>query len=255
MLVIDAHTHCGNNRKTKFYSIYEVRKYLDEANADGAVIFAFPEDMYRIVDSPESRRRANEYVLQVAKEEKEKIIHPFYFVWNDYIIPENFEEYEGIKWHRHADEPRYDYESHDCEKMLQRIRELRMPVVIEEEFAQTVAFVKRMRDVPIIIPHAGQLNGGWKLMEKFYDEKHVSFGTSTAPLEAIEQILNHVGPERIIFGSDVSGTREPFFNFPTVELEKLSKLSISGADQSLILGGNIERLIALRSKSITPSDS
>lgn len=246
MLVIDAHTHCGNKRETKFYSINDVRKHLDEADADGAVLFAFPEDMYRIVDSPESRRRANEYVLQVAKEESEKKIHPFYFVWNDYLIPENFEKYEGIKWHRHFDEPHYDYESGKCEKILTRIRELQLPVLIEEEFAQTVEFVRRMRDVPIIIPHMGQLNGGWKLMEEFYDEKHLFFDTSTAPLEAIESILNAVGAERVLFGSDVSGTREPFFNFPTVELEKLNRLSISDADRSLILGGNIERIVACR---------
>lgn len=244
MAIIDAHTHCGNNKKTKFYSINDVRRHLNEADADGAVIFAFPEDMYRIVDSPESRLRANEHVLQVAKKEKEKIIHPFYFVWNDYLMPDNFEQYEGIKWHRHSDEPRYDYETPECERMLQRIRELQMPVVLEEEFAQTAAFVKRMQDVPVIIPHMGELNGGWRLMREFYDEKHVYFGTSTAPLEAIEQILSSVGPGRVIFGSDVSGTAEPFFNFPKVELEKLGKLSLSDSEQSLILGKNIERIIA-----------
>jgi predicted TIM-barrel fold metal-dependent hydrolase len=246
MLIIDAHTHCGDNRETKFYPIEEVRRHLDEAGADGAVIFAFPEDMYRIVDSPESRRRANEYVLQVAEREKEKVIHPFYFVWNDFIIPENLDRYDGIKWHRHADEPRYDYESPQCERMLQRIRELRLPVLLEEEFAQTVAFVRRMRDVPVIIPHMGQLNGGPDAMEVFFDEKHVFFDTSVAPLEVIERILNRVGPERVIFGSDVSGTKEPFFNFPRVELEKLYRLPLSDADRSLILGGNIERLLPCR---------
>jgi len=243
MLIIDAHTHCGNKKETKFYDKEDILKHLDEANADGAVLFAFPEDMYRVVDSKESRIRANEYVLQVAKEEKEKIFHPFYFVWNDYIIPDNFDQYEGIKWHRHADEPRYDYESSECEKMLQHIRELGIPVLIEEEFAETAAFVKRMRDVPIIIPHMGNLNGGWHLMTEFFDEKHVFFDTSTASLESIEYILNKIGSERIIFGSDVSGTQEPFFNFPKVELEKLRKLSISDADMSLILGKNIERIL------------
>lgn len=244
MLIIDSHIHCGNNRETKFFSINDVKQHLDEADADGAVIFAFPEDMYRISDSPESRCRANEYVLKVAKEEKEKTIHPFYFVWNDYIIPENFEEYEGIKWHRHPDEPRYDYDTPECEKILKRIRELQFPVVLEEEFDETIAFVRRMQDVPVIIPHMGKLNGGWQLMEEFYNEKHVYFDTSTAPLEAIDSILNQVGAERVIFGSDVSGTKQPFYNFPKVELEKLSKLSVSESERSLILGENIERIVA-----------
>ena len=247
MSIIDAHIHCGDNRATKFYPIERVIADLDEANADGAVIFAFPEDMYRIVDSPESRCRANEYVLRAAEQAKgRKRIYPFYFVWSDFIIPENIERYCGIKWHRHADEPRYDYESPLCQKILDVIRELRLPVLIEEELSQTIAFVRRMREVPIIIPHMGMLNGGTGAMEIFFDEKHVLFDTSVAPLEAIDRILNRVGPERVIFGSDASGTKEPFFNFPKVELEKLSELALLESDLALILGGNIERILGLR---------
>ncbi len=238
MKIIDTHTHCGN--KTKLYPIAEVKKHLEEANADGAVIFAFPEDMYRLTDSLESRVEANEYVLQVARENEEII--PFYFVWNDYHIPDNLDQYRGIKWHRHADEPPYDYADPRCETILERIRELRLPVLIEEVFDHTVAFVERMRDVPIIIPHIGNLNGGYDKMDVFFDKPHVHFDTSVADLEAIERVLAHVGPERILFGSDVSGTRQPFFNFPKVELAKLDRLHIAEADRTLILGGNIQRL-------------
>jgi len=244
MKLIDAHTHCGDNKQTKFYDINEVIKNLAETEAEtyGAVIFAFPEDMYRTVDSAESRNKANEYVLEVSQQYEN--IYPFYFVWNDYIIPDNFEAYAGIKWHRHSDEPRYDYDDPKCEAILKRIRDLNLPVTIEEEYEDTVHFVERNAGHPIIIPHIGSINGGYERMVTFYDKPNVYFDTSVASLEAIKTVLNGVGPERIIFGTDVSGTGQPFFNFPKIELAKVSQLDLDEKDMDLVLSGNIERLIA-----------
>ncbi len=244
MKLIDAHTHCGNNKQTKYYDIEDVKKHLaeTEANVYGAVIFAFPEDMYRIVDSQEDRIRANEYVLEVSKANEN--IYPFYFVWNDYIIPDNFDEYAGIKWHRHANEPRYDYDDPKCEAILECIRELNLPVTIEEVYEDTVHFIERNPGLPIIIPHIGSLNGGYDRMVAFYDNSNVYFDTSVASLTAIQKVLDNVGSERIIFGTDVSGTSQPFHNFPTVELAKVSQLDVDDAGMDLILAGNIERLIA-----------
>ena len=243
MKLIDAHTHCGNNKQTKFYDIDDVIKNLAETEAEtyGAVIFAFPEDMYRTVDSVASRNKANEYVLEASQQHEN--IYPFYFVWNDYIIPDNLESYAGIKWHRHADEPRYDYDDPKCEAILKRIRDLKLPVTIEEEYEYTVRFIERNEGHPVIIPHIGSLNGGYKRMVTFYDNPNVYFDTSVAPLEAIKTVLKNVGPERIIFGTDVSGTGQPFFNFPKVELAKISQLDLDEKSLTLILFSNIERLI------------
>jgi len=241
MRIIDAHVHLGNNRQTKYYSLRELRRDLKEAVAQGAVVFAFPEDMYRIADSPQSRMRANEYVLKAARASRN--IYPFYFVWNDYLIPPNLEEYAGIKWHRHRDEPRYDYDAPRCSEILERIRGLKMPVVLEEEYAETLRFVKENPEVRVIIPHMGKLNGGCDRMEAFFENPNVYFDTSTAPLEAIRKILVKVGAERIIFGSDVSGTRGSFYNFPKVELKKMLQLDLDEASQKLIFAGNIERLM------------
>ena len=81
-------------------------------------------------------------------------------------------------------------------------------------------------------------------MEAFFDNPNVYFDTSTAPIEAIRKILDNVGAERIIFGSDVSGTKEPFHNFPKVELKKVLQLDLDEASKELTFAGNIERLIA-----------
>lgn len=242
MRIIDDHIHCGNNRRAKVFTLDDVKQDLAEAGAHGAVIFAFPEDIYRIEDSREWRVRANEYVLEVAKD-TEFSLYPFYFVWKDFLIPENLSEYAGIKWHRHWDEPKYDYDDPRCREMLKAINDLDLPVVLEEEYEHTVRFAENSPELSVIIPHMGSLNGGYNKMDVFFDNPNVYFDTGTATLEAIKRVLAEVGAERVIFGSDVSGTREPFYNFTKVELDKVTKLDLDENSISLILSGNIERLI------------
>ena len=241
MKIIDSHVHVGCNRNTKYYSEKELWRDLDEAGAQGAVIFAFPEDIYRISDSLDSRLKANERILKVAGRCED--LHPFYFVWNDYVVPENLDCYQGVKWHRHHDEPRYDYDNPRCANFLERTKKLKLPVLFEEEFAETKRFINGNPELEIIVPHIGALNGGHDQMEAFYKKRNVYFDTSVASVSAIKRCLEAVGPERIIFGSDVSGTTTPFYNFPEVELEKIRSLGLRRDDLELILSGNIERIL------------
>ncbi len=240
MRIIDAHIHLCNMRKP--YTKEELMADLEDAGAVGAVIFAQPADMYREVDDPQERAKANQYCLDSAK--GEEAIYPYYFVWNDYVIPDNFSEYVGIKWHRHHDEPRYDYKIPACETFIQGVRDRNMPVIIEEEFDNTVQLIERLMPTPVIIPHCGMLNGGVDKMPVFFDNPRVYFDTSMHALEGVKFILEGVGPERVIFGSDVSGTSLPFHNFPKVELEKVLQLGLSDAELEMVLAGNVERLIA-----------
>ena len=244
MRIIDAHIHVG--KWTKIYTPDEIRRDLKEAGCSGAVIFAFPEDMYRITDSSQRRMEANNYVLEVSKKEKEFELYPFYFVWNDFIIPDNLKEFKGIKWHRHPDEPRYDYDDPKCKKLLSLIKELDLPVILEEETEITSQFIERNPEIKVIIPHMGKLSGGYDKMDIFFDNPNVYFDTSTASLDAISNVLKNVGAERVIFGSDVSGTKEPFYNFPKVELDKLSQLKLDSFSKNLIFSRNIEKLMHVK---------
>lgn len=244
MRIIDAHIHIGANWRTKYYPPERMFADLRQAGVDGAVVFAFPEDIYRKIDTPQARLEANQYVLEVSATHAN--LCPFYFVWNDFIIPDNLGQYAGIKWHRHGDEPRYDYNDPRCERFISAMAELRLPVILEEEFSETVQFVNRVADsgITVIIPHMGLLNGGYAAMEPLLNTKHVCFDTSCAAPQVIATILAAVGPERILFGSDVSGTREPFFNFPSVERAKLAGLGLTPETHPLIFGGNLLRLVS-----------
>ncbi len=241
MRIIDAHVHLGDGPH-KAYTLETLQDDLADACATGAVVFAFPEDMYRIVDTHESRVAANAYVLEASR--RASAMYPFYFVWNDYFIADDFDEFVGIKWHRHADEPRYDYTQPGCEAMLERIRARNVPVILEEELGNTIAFIDRNPDLPVIIPHCGQLNGGTPDMERFFDNPNVYFGTSMALPANLAFVAEHVPPTRIIFGSDVSGTSQPFFNFTAVELEKVRKMQFTADEFALVLAGNIDRILS-----------
>ena len=270
MRTIDSHVHIGNNPKwapeiifrymkigltwriPKLYCYYPIeylKRDLNEAGAHGAVVFAFPEEIYRVEDTVESRKRANEYVLKAAKSEDS--IYPFYFVWNDYLVPQNFEEYAGIKWHRHFDEPNHYYNDSKCYEILEKIKELKMPVLIEDEYNETVNFVKSNPELNIIIPHCGKnmwvpptldsLVENFKRMQFFFERSNVFFDTGGIepgiPLDMIRRILELVGPERMIMGSDTP------YNTPKTEKDKLLQLELKKADLELILSKNIERLI------------
>lgn len=242
MRIIDDHIHCGNNRRTKVFTLEDISQNIRSAGADGAVIFAFPEDIYRIENSKEWRIKANEYVLEVSQK-AEETLYPFYFVWNDFLIPDNLSDYAGIKWHRHWDEPKYNYDDPNCRKFINIINDLNLPVVLEEEYEYTVRFINENPDINVIIPHIGYLNGGYERMDIFFDKPNVYFDTGTANPEAIKRVLSNIGAERIIFGSDVSGTSLPFYNYTKVELEKILNLGLDELSLTLILSENIERLI------------
>jgi hypothetical protein len=240
--IIDSHVHLGDNRETKCYALEDLERDLSVAGAQGAVAFAFPEDMYRTVDDPTARAAANDYVLRMSQARPD--LYPFNFVWNDYMLPPDPNTYVGIKWHRHSDEPRYDYAHPGCEQVLEWAGARNLPILIEEEFDDTVAFVRRSPELPIIIPHMGNLNGGASQMDVFFGSPGVYFDTSVASREDILRIMEKVGPERVLFGSDVSGTAQPFFNFPRVELAKVRSLGLAPTELEQVLAGNIERLIA-----------
>ena len=246
MRMIDAHLHLGNNPNTKQYDLADLRRDLVEAQAAGAVCFAFPEDMYRSVDDAEVRKRANAYVRDADASLEGFVVYPFYFVAMDYYLPGDLDRYVGIKWHRHPDEPRYDYDDARCKEALREIERRRLPTTLEEEFECTRHIAEEYPGIPLIIPHMGRLNGGPDLMDAFFDRPDVYFDTGPAGGEdAIRRFLDEIGPERLILGSDYSGCRLPYTQRPKLEREKLEAMGLSDHEKRLIFAENIERLLGV----------
>jgi len=246
--IIDAHAHCGV-QDTGFAQSFEA--YLSQIRGsaiDGVVMFAPVYEIYdrydpRFRDTPEwqaRRRAANEYVLSL-RSSSQLLVHPYFFIWNDFAIEALDEGFLGIKWHRHANEPEYAYDDPACGRALEAITRRNLPVVLEEEFANTVRFIEELApSARVIIPHLGGLNGGYsRLAEKgLFARETVYADTSLASQGEMLDYLRRFGSERLMFGSDFP------FGDPQQELRKIQSLPLEESVRSALAGGNLQRLLA-----------
>jgi uncharacterized protein len=236
-LVLDAHAHCGLT-----VPFTELQGEWVTAGVEGGNVFSPVEEIYdrydwRFTDSDEyrkSRRRVHKYLLDIASRGH---VFPFFFVWNDFTpIPEGF---VGIKWHRHPSEPVYQYDRAECGRAIDEICRKRLPVVFEEEFANTLDFVRKIdgRTV-IIIPHMGGLNGGYSRLKDLavFENRQVWVDTALGRIHEIADFAESYGTDRILFGSDFP------FGSPVHEKEKLREV-FSGHDLRAVLSGNLLRLL------------
>lgn len=236
-LVLDAHTHCG-------YTVpfEELSSEWRDGAIDGGVVFSPVEEIYDrydpwFTDSEEYRRSrssVHRYLLDLAGRDH---IYPYFFVWNDFTpVPEGF---LGIKWHRHPEEPVYAYEAPECGAIIEEICLKKLPIVLEEEFGNTLEFVRRIRErAVVIIPHMGGLNGGYSQLKAagLFESPMVWVDTALAGLREIEDFSRSYGTDRILFGSDYP------FGLPSHEKRKVLDL-FSGEDLTAVLSGNLLRLL------------
>ncbi len=238
-LVLDGHTHCG------FTVPYdELSREWQVAGIDGGVMFSPVEEIYDRYDPwfsdsdgyRTSRSKVHKYLLDLASRDH---IHPYFFVWNDFLpVPDGF---VGIKWHRHPGEPKYNYRTRECEAVVEQICQKQLPIVLEEEFENTVDFVDKIDNrTTVIIPHMGGLNGGYRRLReaRVFDRKSVWVDTALASAAEIADFAERYGIERIIFGSDYP------FGVPAHGKRKVERL-FSGQDRELVLSGNLLRLLGL----------
>ena len=237
-LFLDSHVHCGLTLKFE-----KIKKEWDIANISGGVLFSPVEEIYDrynpdFYDSEyyrKSRENVHKYLKKIVLENKN--IYAFYFVWNDFKIFD--ETFKGIKWHRHFNEPEYDYDSEKCENFINYICGRKLPVIIEEEFHNTLKFIERIsKRTIIIIPHLGFLNGGYSRLksEGIFSEENIYVDTALADIWEIEDFAKNFGIEKLLFGSDFP------FGSPKYELEKVKSI-FSENDLQKVACKNIIKLI------------
>jgi predicted TIM-barrel fold metal-dependent hydrolase len=116
-----------------------------------------------------------------------------------------------------------------------------MPVVLEEEFGNTVRFIEEIaKDVTVIIPHMGMLNGGYGAIKRhgLWARPNIYADTALASVSEITDYIYEYGIDRIIFGSDFP------FGDPKRELQKIMDLQIPQEQKEIICRLNIQRLLA-----------
>jgi hypothetical protein len=245
--IIDAHVHCGIQDRTMPQSFQDYLRQVRSTRIEAAVMFPPVGEVYDrtdpwFKDTPQWRQRrkkANDYLLHLSAESFPVI--PYLFIWNDFAVECLQPGHRGIKWHRHPDEPVYDYDDPRCASAIREIARRNLPVVLEEEFANTLFFVRDLAPmVRVIIPHLGELNGGYSRLKRagVWDQELVFADTALASPEVIADYVHCFGADKLLFGSDF-----PFGN-PGRELEKLEAIPLDPGQREKIQGLNLEHLLS-----------
>ncbi|MEW6406225.1 MAG: metal-dependent hydrolase, partial [Chloroflexota bacterium] len=112
-------------------------------------------------------------------------------------------------------------------------------IVLEEEFHNTVDFIKKIAGRTVaIIPHFGTLNGGYTRLRNagLFDQENVWVDTALAQEREIDDFAERYGIDGILFGSDYP------FGIPSHEKEKLFRI-FSEEELGPIPAGNLLRLL------------
>ena len=245
--IIDAHAHCGIIDRYPPQRFEDYVAQVKSSPIEGVVMFSPVAEIYDRDDPnfednlhwQNQREASNQYLLSLHDRGELEVI-PYFFIWNDFALDQLTQKHRGIKWHRHADEPAYNYDDPACHAAIDDIRRRNMPVVLEEELQHTIRFINELANgVRVIIPHLGFLNGGYRSIEKagLWENPWVYTDTSLAAPETILVYVNTYGHERIMFGSDFP------FGHPPAELQKIRHLGFSQDVEQAIVGGNLKMLL------------
>lgn len=96
--------------------------------------------------------------------------------------------------------------------------------------------------VQFIVPHLGSFADDWKAQRQLIDilVRHRNVVTDTSGVRRFDLIVEAVrraGPDRVLFGTD-----GPWLH-PGLELAKIRALGLPAAEEALITGGNIARIL------------
>ena len=250
-LVLDAHCHCGIQDSPPPQDYETIAALHRQAGVDAVWMFPPVMEVYDrhdpdFTDTPDwraRRQRAHRYLLELARTRQRPRVFPFFFVWNDFDLEALTDDYRGIKWHRHPDEPIYHYDDPRCRAILDVITERRLPIVLEETFENTMRFLDELApEAIVVIPHCGHLNGGFARLHalRVWQRPNVYADTSAAPSRnpaILRTFIQAYGPEKLLYGSDYP------FDDPAHCLAAVRDLHLSPADEALVLSGNALRLI------------
>lgn len=233
--IIDSHVHWGPSVTLQTnVSTREILQQQEETGVTHAVLIPFPSTAIM----------SNEINIRLLKEtERIEEFIPYYYIREDFSsIPEG---YRGGKWHwmRGVQDSSSNYrvlEDANLPILMEQLHKADKPIVLEEELAFTERFVEAAPELKLIIPHLGLLGGSpVDFLNAFKHKPTVCFDTALADRGTILKFVKVLGPERVLFGSDI-----PFGSMRT-ELAKVMDLDIPDAEKGLILCGNIMRLAKL----------
>jgi uncharacterized protein len=240
-VVIDCHCHAGKGDGLTgpwdtAAPLGNYRKWADAYGITHTVLFAAFHSDYA---------QANRQVAAIVARHRRRYTG-FAFVHADRdrgrvrrLVATAVEQYgfRGIKVHRH--------DARITREICDAARAFGLPVLYDVmgEVSVVHLLATEYPDVAFIIPHLGSFADDWRaqaaLIPMLARYRNVHTDTSgIRRFELLQDAIDRAGPEKLLFGSD-----GPWLH-PGVELEKVRALRLPAADERLVLGGNLLRLIA-----------
>jgi uncharacterized protein len=236
MEIIDSHTHWGPSVTMGIeVTTEELLRQAEQCNVSRIVIFPFPS--MALADE-----KINERLLDEANRVKKFI--PYYYI-PESMKPIPDKGFYGGKWHwmRGVQDCSSNYEALEDPKLgkfIEASERIDLPIVFEEELRFTETFIRKTKNLKIIIPHLGMLGGNpIDFLNTFRARENVYFDTALASPDTVMNFIEKIGYERILFGSDIP------FGTMKWELEKILSLPIGDDKKEWILSKNLRRLIGL----------
>jgi predicted TIM-barrel fold metal-dependent hydrolase len=145
--------------------------------------------------------------------------------------------FRGIKVHRH-DAP-------ITREVCEVARAFALPVLYDVMGDVWVVelLAREYPDVVFIIPHLGSFADDWRAQQALIDHlvRHPNVYTDTSGVrrfDILRETVERAGAAKVLFGSD-----GPWLH-PGLELAKVRLLGLAPAEERLVLGGNVMRLLA-----------
>lgn len=240
MTIIDCHCHAGQGDgfRGPWDSDAPLEQFLEWSNEAGiarTVLFpAFHSDY----------STANRLVASIVRKSPDRF-WGFAFVHPERdrgriasMVGEAVERhgFRGIKVHRS--------DARITREVCDAARRFRIPVLYDVvgEVESVELFAPLFRDVDFIIPHLGSFADDWRAQHLMADHaaRHPNVYADTSGVrrfELLETAVKRAGARKILFGTD-----GPWLH-PGLELMKVRLLGLAPADEGLVLGGNLLRIL------------
>jgi predicted TIM-barrel fold metal-dependent hydrolase len=239
-MIIDCHCHAGkgDGLTGPWDTDAPLERYLAraaKAGIDRTVIFAAFHSNFAV---------ANHEVARIVASRPDRLLG-FAFVNATMdrgrvgkLVRTAVEEYgfRGIKVHK--------YHGPITREVCEVAREYVLPVLYDVMGAVSSVemFATASPDVDFIIPHLGSFADNWRANLALIDQlvRHPNVYTDTSAVlrfDLLEQAVARAGARKVLFGSD-----GPWLH-PGLEMAKVKLLQLPAAQERLILGGNLIRLI------------
>jgi len=242
-MIIDAHCHAGRGDllTAPWNTIAPLAKYLRRARAAGIdrtiVVAAFHTD-YEVANAEVARivaahpRRLIGFVFVHTGRDAGRILEMVRHAVRKW-------GFRGIKVHGSEGMP--------TREVCEAARALALPILVDVSSRAHVIdmFASQYPDVMFVIAHLGSFADDWRAQQQVVDKlvRYPNVYADTSGVRQFDYIVEAVrraGAGKLIFGSD-----GPWLH-PGLELHKIRLLGLPKAQESLILGGNILRLIRRR---------